>query len=61
MEDRFEGNGLEPIGVTEFVLGGCEVRLHFTEKPNKHMKMAVLTSLLYSAERQIREKKGGSD
>ena len=61
MENRFEGKELDPVNGTELVLGGCKVRLHFTEEPNKHAKMAVLTSLLYSAERQIREKIGGDD
>ena len=55
MEDRFEGNEPDPVNGTELVLGGCKVRLHFTEEPNKHVKMAVLTSLLYSAESKMRE------
>ena len=61
MEDSFKGKEPNPVNGTELVLGGCKVRLHFTDEPNKHAKMAVLTSLLYSAERQIQEKKGGSD
>ena len=59
IEDRFEGTGLDSVNETEFVLGGCKVRLHFTEEPNKHVRMAVLTSLLYSAERKIREAADG--
>ena len=55
MEDRFEDNEQDPVNATEFVLGGCKVRLHFTEESNEHVKMAVLTSLLYSAESKMRE------
>jgi len=60
-EDRLKGKEPDSVNGTELVLGGCKVRLHFTEEPSKHAKMAVLTRLLYSAERQIREKKGGGD